>query len=1382
MAKIILPPYFEDVVNDGERRLLNFLEVKLPDDYYLIPCMEIGATNPRNNQTQFWEYDVLVIAPHGIYNIENKDWKGRIEGNDNYWYVNDRERKNPLKTCTLKGKILASKLKEFNFKFGKAFVQSLITLSYNNLTPPAISGDSGKLTFTLDSKLIDFIQDPHRIGQAKESIKDIQTDISKYISGESSKRAPKEKKEILGYEILEILEAEPNFIEYLVKPKGVTSSVRKKIKEYILKVKGLGPLELIKQEEIIKNQYNALIKLKANPYILNVEFVPDEDNHLFYEISDFLDEYSLRSAEKHKTFHFHEKIGIIKNIIAALKIAHGANIFHRDINPDNIYMSESFACLGNFGKSYFTDHNDEGYTVMATITEMNATPYHPLELTCGEATISSDIYSLGILIYWLFTGSEPVKNPFELDRLGGKLPDDKLPSSLNASLPKWIDEVCNKTILTDPSKRFANILELEKFINESLEEKESKTKEEPKKEEQSSSTNFDALKEGDKIGDYIIYKTLGQGGYSKVFKVKHSIMGTEYALKLYNGSVNRNSVLDEYNSLKNLNHPNIVKFAWNGALPETGQFFTLTEYIEGDNLSDYIKTDARLPINRIFQLGKDILGALVMLQSQTKPIFHRDIKPQNIIYDPNKGFILIDFNIASANEDNKDYVCTPTYLAPDLVTSESKINWNKSADPFALGVTMYELICKQHPWSPLKIPSVSKEPNNPQKYNANLSDKFTNFLLKAISTDSKIRYTDAAEMLKALLEIGEENLLEQKPEGKKSENESIPEGENIVKYINSLFSQAKKGNTGTRASFDTRYFDQVTYTPTKLDKHLIPAVLDDQFKLLIITGNAGDGKTAFIRKIEEDKSISELTRHQHKNGARFKIKGTVYESNYDGSQDEDQKANNNVLEEFFKGFENISNYNEATEGRIIAINEGRLVEFLKTTSKHEKLHDTIEDYFYNEGHKDLPEGLMIINLNLRSIVASETNTSSLFRQQIQALTQKKLWTKCEGCELASACFIKYNVDSFNDSSAGEEVITRMEWLLKTVSLKRELHITMRDLRSMIAYILTRDYECEEVHELYKQNELTIEKYWENYYFNITNSKAIDHGNQDRLIKLLRETDIGEVAIPNLDRDLYFGFHTQKNFLEFSDRGFSLHEQFNRNKISVPAHEQKPDLLVKIKHIQKIFVRHQYYEGKVDLMSVANPNQVLGKSSSNIEIPTYLLRLPYNSIFDFYEVMKQGTISDITKQSISRAISLNEGCDNKGLDQKYLVLASTEIKDPPNKSFRLFNLNDFEIFVNKTDHLVKYLEYQADSLIFRHKNEKNIRLLITLDLFEMLYFIQQGFSPSLNDLRGKFIELIVFKNLIENLSYSEVILTNNNINFYKISKEASNNLLVESITL
>jgi hypothetical protein len=66
MAKIIVPPYFDSVVNAGEKRLLDYLQVNLPDSFYLVPNVELASTNPRNNRTQYWEYDLLIVAPHAI--------------------------------------------------------------------------------------------------------------------------------------------------------------------------------------------------------------------------------------------------------------------------------------------------------------------------------------------------------------------------------------------------------------------------------------------------------------------------------------------------------------------------------------------------------------------------------------------------------------------------------------------------------------------------------------------------------------------------------------------------------------------------------------------------------------------------------------------------------------------------------------------------------------------------------------------------------------------------------------------------------------------------------------------------------------------------------------------------------------------------------------------------------------------------------------------------------------------------------------------------------------------------------------------------------------------------------------------------------------------
>lgn len=67
-------------MNGGEQRLIDYLTVKLPDDYYIIPNGEYAAK--INGAIQFFEYDCIVVAPHAVYHLENKDWGGHLQGDD----------------------------------------------------------------------------------------------------------------------------------------------------------------------------------------------------------------------------------------------------------------------------------------------------------------------------------------------------------------------------------------------------------------------------------------------------------------------------------------------------------------------------------------------------------------------------------------------------------------------------------------------------------------------------------------------------------------------------------------------------------------------------------------------------------------------------------------------------------------------------------------------------------------------------------------------------------------------------------------------------------------------------------------------------------------------------------------------------------------------------------------------------------------------------------------------------------------------------------------------------------------------------------------------------------------------------------------------------
>ena len=726
MAKVFKPPFWEGPVNSGETRLIEFLTKELPDNYFLIPNIELSTINPRNNTFQILEYDLLIIAPHAIYNIENKDFAGYLEGNDYCWHYGTREASTPHKTVNYKSKVLVSKLKEENpqwiYAFNHHIIHSIVTLSFPSQTKDNISGNCTLATFLLNEELINFITDTH--GLKQDFIASFQTNIIKFLIGEAK---GKTKKEVRGFEIIEIIEQEENYKEYICKSKV---GQPKRVKEYVLDIVGLNEQEQEKHIKLIKNQYSALEKIGKDPYIVNVEFDIDEQNNFFYEIFDDLDLNTLKAELKYKNYTFEDKLNIIKNIINAIKSAHKEKIFHREISPENIFIVKNFAKLGNFGKAYLLEHSNDDYTVMPTLNKNNITPYHAIELLGRKVFPSSDIYSLGVLIYELFVGQLPIKDPFELRNLGGSLPEERLPTKINNSLPIWLDELCKRTIVQNHEKRWQSIDNLEEFlkINENFSPV---TKPRPLQIE-------DPFKIGDTVGSYTIYEQIGKGGSSRVFRVKHTLMGDEYAMKVFK-QVDAEGLINEYKILKEIVHPNIVKFVW---CEKINTFFVaITELIKGEN----IKKIGELEINKVYELGEQICSALVYLHQ--KNIINRDIKPQNIIWDNQERFVLIDFNIASSTNSN-GFVGTFSYMAPDLVESAEKVNWDFSADTFALGITLYELICKQHPWAngiPDFIP-----PKNPKELNNSISDEFVDFLLKAVQPKKNDRFDTAQKMLDAL--------------------------------------------------------------------------------------------------------------------------------------------------------------------------------------------------------------------------------------------------------------------------------------------------------------------------------------------------------------------------------------------------------------------------------------------------------------------------------------------------------------------------------------------------------------------------------------------------------------------------------------------------------
>ena len=418
-----------------------------------------------------------------------------------------------------------------------------------------------------------------------------------------------------------------------------------------------------------------------------------------------------------------------------------------------------------------------------------------------------------------------------------------------------------------------------------------------------------------------------------------------------------------------------------------------------------------------------------------------------------------------------------------------------------------------------------------------LSTSLVNVLGKMIAPERKDRFVSSGEFLTALnnvkryrsvLTTGEIGA-GPKVVAKWGFEPTQPNTNPFVTHLLTLYSQSQVSNAGTRGLDEV---GKATYVPTYLDEKLLPVLLKGEFRLVIISGNAGDGKTAFIQQFEAVAESKGAQMQRGANGAVFQIKGHTYQSNYDGSQDEGDERNDIVLQKFFEPFAGKDNSSwPENQTRLIAINEGRLVDFFL---EHEEGFPLLAKHIQQGLAGELPNnGMAVINLNLRSVIAEpEESQPSILERLIARMSQQEYWKACEECDLNGKCYAYHNARTFQDTIAGSKVVERLKMLYTITHLRGRLHITMRDLRSALAFMLVGTRDCDSIHQIYQNGgEDNQNRILDAYYFN--SWLGGDKGSNDRLISLLREIDIAEVSNPDLDRELGFLNPKTKTMSRFS---------------------------------------------------------------------------------------------------------------------------------------------------------------------------------------------------------------------------------------------------------
>ncbi|KAF5380735.1 hypothetical protein D9757_007156 [Collybiopsis confluens] len=216
-----------------------------------------------------------------------------------------------------------------------------------------------------------------------------------------------------------------------------------------------------------------------------------------------------------------------------------------------------------------------------------------------------------------------------------------------------------------------------------------------------SAANSTANAQSRSLHDYQLGDSLGKGAFGQVYRALNWATGETVAIKqiaLDNiPSSQLSSIMSEISLLKNLRHPNIVKYK--GFVKTRMHLYIILEFCENGSLAQIGKRFGKFPENLVGVYVNQVLEGLCYLHDQG--VIHRDIKGANILTNKDGTVKLADFGVASStttpsSSSSADVVGSPYWMAPEVIEQSGATT---ASDIWSLGCVVIELLDGSPPYS-----------------------------------------------------------------------------------------------------------------------------------------------------------------------------------------------------------------------------------------------------------------------------------------------------------------------------------------------------------------------------------------------------------------------------------------------------------------------------------------------------------------------------------------------------------------------------------------------------------------------------------------------------------------------------------------------------------
>lgn len=256
---------------------------------------------------------------------------------------------------------------------------------------------------------------------------------------------------------------------------------------------------------------------------------------------------------------------------------------------------------------------------------------------------------------------------------------------------------------------------------------------------------------------YQLTERIGIGGMAEVYRAQDRVLGRLVAVKVMLPQYASDPEFtqrfrQEAAAAANLQSPYIVNvYDWG---QDEGIHYMVMEYVRGSDLKTAITQRGAINQRKVAEIGAQVCKALSVAHNQD--IIHRDIKPQNIMVQPDGNVKVMDFGIARAKNSMKQQTSavlgTAHYISPEQAQGKEL---TPASDIYSLGVVLYEAATGKLPFDgpdsvSVAMKQVSDAPVPPREVNPDLDPNLEAIILRALEKDPAARFATVNDMKHAL--------------------------------------------------------------------------------------------------------------------------------------------------------------------------------------------------------------------------------------------------------------------------------------------------------------------------------------------------------------------------------------------------------------------------------------------------------------------------------------------------------------------------------------------------------------------------------------------------------------------------------------------------------